>query len=137
MSDSKFTTHKEARKARQKLKTKAYEKNLDELKSTGIAWSHHRKMPRTVIIHGPGRWVYYWPSTRKWRKKGTNETRSAKSVRSMLKDAYDDRVNFVPFGQYEGRTVYWLVENERDYAEWMLGIADADWLREALEQHLG
>ena len=113
-----------------------YEKSEEELNDLPIDWERHSSRDTWAIIQAPtGEKITYHMSRRTYRHEGEQNTITAAPELMYKRIFLDASATVVPFGKYEGHSVEWLVENDRNYAEWLVGVAN-DWLREAIEEEL-
>lgn len=120
------------------MKRPNYEKSEEELNDLPIEWERHESRDKWAVMEMPsGVPITYHMSRRTYRIKGNQHT--IKAAPELLYKRYftEQNPDKVPFGEHEGHSVSWLVENYPSYAEWLLDIAESDWLREALEEKLG
>jgi hypothetical protein len=115
-----------------------YVKSEDELNDLPVDWERHPDREKWAVLEAPdGRKITYHMSARSYRFEGQRETTSAAPELMYKRVFLDESPDLVPFGSHEGHSVEWLAQERPEYAEWMLGVAKKDWLREALEEELG
>jgi hypothetical protein len=115
-----------------------YEKSEEELNDLPIEWERHEKRDKWAVLRTPsGVQLTYHMSRRTYRIEGKQPTTKA-APELLHKRFFKDQDPYtVPFGMYEGHSVEWVVQKHRSYAEWMLGVAEEQWLQEALKEELG
>lgn len=118
------------------MSTPNYARSEDELNDLPINWERHPKREKWAVFEAPdGRKITYYMSARSYRFEGENKTVSAAPELMYKRIFLDESPTPVPFGKHEWHSVEWVVQNDPDYAEWLMGIAN-EWLREALEEEL-
>ena len=101
-----------------------------------IDWERHPDREKWAELEAPdGRKITYHMSARSYRFEGERETWSAAPELMYKRIFLDESPTPVPFGKHEGHSVEWVVQEDPDYAEWLVGKAE-DWLREPLEEEL-
>jgi hypothetical protein len=102
-----------------------------------IDWERHPDRDKWAVLEAPdGRKITYHMSRRTYRFEGNTKTISAAPELMYKRVFLDESPDLVPFGRHEGHSIEWLAQQQPEHAEWMLGVAEKDWLREALEEEL-
>lgn len=118
------------------------EKVKKELNALPTDWKPHPSRKNWFVLEGPdGRKITYHAGRGTYRLHRNVGTISA-SPREMYEQMFEQAppqsdIETAPFGKYKGHPLPAVVQDDSDYAEWMLSVAETDWLREALERELG
>lgn len=120
----------------QKMSIPNYAKSRDELNNLPLDWEYHPDCDKWVVLEAPnGQTIVFYMSARSYRLEGEKHTTSAAPELMYKRLFLDKSPTPVPFGRYEWHSVEWIVKEDSDYAEWLLGVAD-EWLQDALKKHL-
>lgn len=114
-----------------------YEKSEEELNELPIEWERHDSRDKWALLQTPsGIQITYHMSARTYRVEGQQNTTKAAPELLYKRWFKNQDPNMVPFGMYEGHSIEWVVQKHRSYAEWMLEVAEKEWLKESLKEEL-